>query len=360
MAVKRLFSREQKDFQKEFHMLSRLTLLNHPHLVKLLASYKLKDKYHFLFPYANANLRSHWDSIGMPYWNPETCLWTLSQMSGLTSGLEAIHNFRTPPTLTLGSETGNNALTRFRPVRGRLTVLQDEEMFGRHGDLKPENILWSNELEEAGIAGILQIADLGLGRFHRLESRSQVDPKTVNGSPTYTPPEISLEIPVSRAYDIWSLGCVFLEFITWLLEGSAGIYKFSEARSAVAFDGFNDDLFFTLVSPELGRQYAVVRDGVTSWIRYLHQSRRCSPAINDLLKLIQDHMIVVDSRSRIPAKKLDQEIKQIFETAKANPEYLLGKNPSTLDTGLGIKMPKVAAVQSTDDSDIPSIQIQGP
>ena len=189
-------------------MLSRLNKLGHPHLVKLLATYKLLGRYHFVFPYAPANLRTHWDYIDMPYWNKDTYLWFLAQICGLVSALRAIHDFGTGD-VRLSSQQGNERTAHFtgRPST-HLKVVRDEQVFGRHGDLKPENILWSDD----GHGGVLEITDLGLGRFHQLESRSRVDPRTVNGSPTYTPPEISLEIDVSRAYDIWSIGCVFLGF----------------------------------------------------------------------------------------------------------------------------------------------------
>lgn len=64
----------------------------------------------------------------------------------------------------------------------------------------------------------LQIADYGLARFHERELRSEVDFIKAYGPLTYGPPESKLRKHVSRAYDIWSPGCILLEFITWLLE----------------------------------------------------------------------------------------------------------------------------------------------
>lgn len=65
--------------------------------------------------------------------------------------------------------------------------------------------------------GILVIADFGLMAFHRGQSRSLVPGAKLHGTPTYAPPEWQLNYQVSRSYDIWSLGCVYLEFITWLV-----------------------------------------------------------------------------------------------------------------------------------------------
>src|SRR5580700_8162826 len=47
-----------------------------------------------------------------------------------------------------------------------LDEFEGEKKFGRHGDLKPENILFFNT------PNLLNITDLGLGKFHRRESRA--------------------------------------------------------------------------------------------------------------------------------------------------------------------------------------------
>jgi hypothetical protein len=52
---------------------------------------------------------------------------------------------------------------------------------------------------------------------------------------TYAPPEFELvDHPCSRSFDIWSLGCVFLEFMCWLVQGGSGsenpVDAFQKAR----------------------------------------------------------------------------------------------------------------------------------
>ena len=323
-------------------MLSALAVRNHPHLIKLLVTYKYKGHYHLVFPYANMNLRGYWDGTGMPHWNASTYRWFLSQICGLASGLNAIHNFRA--NLPLGTEEASKGLRV--PVGQHLTVSPDEEKFGRHGDIKPENILWSNEVGSGEIEGILQIADMGLGRFHRLESRSRVDPRTVSGSPTYSPPEVTLEKPVSRAYDMWSLGCVFLEFITWLVEGGSKIHDFSSARAATGSDGINDDTFFTLVAEEGRPKIATVREGVATWITELQDNPRCSEMVREILKLVQGRMIVIDSTSRIRSEDLLRELTRIREQADNDPIYFLGRNTHTIDLAEGVKLPRHLEAQT--------------
>ncbi|KAF4635972.1 hypothetical protein G7Y89_g2100 [Cudoniella acicularis] len=334
LAVKQPFSRDVEDFKKETEMLSALAVRQHPHLVKLLVTYVYKSQYHLVFPYANTNLRGYWDDTEVPNRNKETYLWFLKQIQGLTSGLNAIHNFKAK-TPSSGRQSVHD--TAKKRVGDFLTV--EEEKYGRHGDIKPENILWSNELDGSGKEGILQIADMGLGRFHRLESRSAVDPRTVNGSPTYSPPELELQKPVSRAYDMWSLGCVFLEFATWLIEGSSQIYTFADKRGLTGADGINDDTFYTITTKENGQKTAEVRQEVLEWITRLLKNPRCSPMVQDILKLVRERLLVVSTTLRIKSQKLDEELTRIG-SKKNNLDYLLGKErPSDEDSG-GVKLPK--------------------
>jgi len=254
-------------------------------------------------------------------------------MNGLASGLNAIHNYETTE-----AQERVEADPKFARglTGGHFTVQKGEAKFGRHGDLKPENILWFNGFRNGDTGGILQITDLGLGRFHGLESRSKVNPKSINGSPTYTPPEIMLNENVSRAYDIWSLGCVYLEFVTWLVEGDKGIHDFAAERDRKADDGIYDDMFFTLI--ENGYGGAELRQGVKSWCSRLQQKTRCSPMLVEILKLIQNEMLVIDSKERIRSERLCAELERIMRRAESDTKYLLGEAPNR-DRGMGIKMP---------------------
>lgn len=109
--------------------------------------------------------------------------------------------------------------------------------YGRHGDLKPENILWfrsevrSAAGEEANF-GTLKIADFGFADFHSKHSRSDVRRSKVSGyTQTYSAPEFDVNQRVSPQYDIWSFGCILMQFVVWYIEGWKGVDKFSKERS---------------------------------------------------------------------------------------------------------------------------------
>ncbi len=317
--MKRLRGPDEQEFLKERTILEALGRKEHQHLIKLLASFKYNKKYHFLFPYADANLRRYWELMPSPDFDRETVLWAMQQMTGIASGLVLVHNF----TVTIPLDVPDQMKTATAPCP---TVKHGEEMFGRHGDIKPENILWLKNGPDS--KGILQIADFGLGRFHGRDSRSKVHPTSIQFSQTYEPPECKVHKPISRAYDIWSLGCLYLEFVTWLLKGDRGISDFSDFRGEGGGPGdegnsINDDEFFTLQ----GRNRAVVRTEVKEWVNRLHRHEKCSDLLHKLLDFTMTEMLLIDPKKRCRATHLHQKFNGYFEKAKKDPDFLLKGRP---------------------------------
>jgi serine/threonine protein kinase len=192
--------------------------------------------------------------------------------------------------------------------------------------------------------GVLQIADFGLGTFHGRDSRSRVNPDTIFSSPTYEPPECKLRKPVSRAYDIWSLGCLYLEFITWLLKGSAEIEGFSEFRGRLASTDINDDNFFTITRDSNSGPEAVVREQVIDWVNKLHEHEKCSALIHDLLDMIMGQLLVVDSKKRTEARWLYHQLKTYLDKAKENKQYLLEPESRPRNSGSSARPMPTSAV----------------
>jgi serine/threonine protein kinase len=107
--------------------------------------------------------------------------------------------------------------------------------YGRHGDLKPENILWyksEGSVLSNGPIGTLKIADFGFADFHSEHSRSRVRRSAIGGiTDTYKAPEYDVSQMVSPQYDIWSLGCILLQFVVWYIRGWKGVDDFSKRRT---------------------------------------------------------------------------------------------------------------------------------
>lgn len=125
--------------------------------------------------------------------------------------------------------------------------VQGSRLYGRHGDIKPENILWLSKRQSVGGLGALVLSDLGLTSVHRDNSRSNVPGEIIERTPNYRPPECDMDGPqghVSRSFDTWTLGCLFLRCIVWALEGWNGRVDFRFSRCNLGYLNGETDVFF--------------------------------------------------------------------------------------------------------------------
>lgn len=280
------------DFQPERNVYRALGHLSHDHLIDLLFTYKRKDRYHLVFPWADGSLKDYWEKYPKPAFTHQNLIWSVEQMKGIASGLAYFHEFTNP----------EHGQTRF----------------GRHGDIKAQNILWFRH------ANILKIADLGLASVHGIDSRSNVPPSTVVASPTYSPPELRRKHPVSRKWDIWSLGCLYLEFVTYLVLGNAAIVEFSSQRKGrTDMPEMTSDVFYSEDAQE-------VNPGVISWVAHLRNSQQCSRAMHDILNLVMDEMLVVDPDARSDSGQIFMKMKELIKNTKEEKKYLLKSEPLAL------------------------------
>ncbi|KAI9036743.1 protein kinase domain-containing protein [Aspergillus affinis] len=300
VAVKRLYSSQESSFtaERQFH---EALGTNHPHVhvIDLLFTYKKGGKYHLVFPWADGSLRKYWQGRPTPPFDVRTLLWSLKQMAGVASGLSLIHQFN------------------------------DGTLFGRHGDIKADNILWFARLQDYDDEdGILQIADMGLASVHRLGSRSNVNPASITVPSTYSPPDAFRGRRISRAWDMWSLGCMYLEFVTWIVLGYEAIEDFANWRGNDDDNlEFSSDCFYMT-------DHQGIRTSVFEWVDHLRSQERCSAVIHDLLDLIMGDMIVLEPQLRSSSQSVWQKLNEIFRTAEKNREYLLKSMPVPADRPL--------------------------
>jgi serine/threonine protein kinase len=330
VAIKQLASAHEEDFKREKEILNMISLRNHNHLIKLLATFRFKENYHLIFPLADNNLRGYWADY-QSQWDITAVMWFLKQIQGLASAVRTLHNFGSTNSLqaTISSQSQRS---------GDFVIIESEARFGRHGDIKPENILWfSGSTISGDQLGVLQITDIGHGGF---QARSQVTPEKLVGTATYEAPESRMRMRISQAYDIWSLGCVYLEYITWLLGGSEMLEAFGDARVLHVSEWFSDDTFYTIVgdgendvSPR-----AEIREKVLEWIDMLHVHPRCSQVIHELLDIVLE-MLCVDPSNRLLAVDLDVELGILLDRAKKDEHFLLDPEPTSLDAGTDDSIP---------------------
>jgi hypothetical protein len=126
--------------------------------------------------------------------------------------------------------------------------------------------------------------------------------------------------PRSRKYDIWSLGCVFLEFLIWLLHGPKAIEGFAVARGK--YTRSTGPVLYE-VTDKAGRD-ARVRPLVSWTIERLEDNPQCKgdTALTALLNLIKNQMLQPEVEKRSSVADICKELDYIVQEAQKNPLYL--------------------------------------
>jgi serine/threonine protein kinase len=201
-----LSAHTQMNVENESGTLARLAEAPHLNITTHLASWNQNGICYMLFRCADCNLRTYM-SQKSPAWTKSNLLALLSQMRGLADGLRHIHN--------LGP-------SNLEPDRVNEKAKQGERHPSQscfHHDLKPGNILVTTNPDTEHL--LFSISDFGSAKIGQILSGSiQPSPFTKNLSPgdaVYGAPDAVLEGKTSRPYDLWSMGCIFLELLTWIV-----------------------------------------------------------------------------------------------------------------------------------------------
>ncbi|KAI0439233.1 hypothetical protein F4803DRAFT_564698 [Xylaria telfairii] len=271
-------------WEKEATALDKLSEVKHPNLIQCIAAIDKKDKYYFLFPWADGgSLQDFWEKVPSPSLSPEFVMKVLAQIRGLAEALKTLHDYRGGmASFRLGGDADNNDF-----AGGGI----------RHGDLKPANILRFEPLDNNDI-GTLKIADMGLAKHHEVNTRLRANAtRTRFGSARYEPPEVGapkLTNPAtSRLYDVWSMGCIMLELLIWLLHGTQ---KLTEFNDSIREDLDIKDPSYYVVEEINGQgKTAKVHRLVTRYMKALAKEPACAvnTALGDLLTIIETKLLVV-------------------------------------------------------------------
>ncbi|KAK4464071.1 kinase-like domain-containing protein [Cladorrhinum samala] len=301
----------KEDFQREFETLSRFSGKSkaHEHLITLLAAYQRGDECCFIFPWAHSDLGALLRSCIEPgsALQKLNLQWLIEQCKGVADGLQRIHKDQAAGIRLQGDQGGANS----------------GQVYGRHGDIKPENILLFKDHQDPAHAGKLAITDFGLARFHHYDTKTYFQHDKIAATPTYRPPECDTDFPIiiSPSFDIWSLGCVFLEFITWFLGGGPLVTSFRQQRKApdALTYGFNMEQFFELMQEEgqeTPRVRARVKVEVNEFVNDLHSHPECSDTIHDFLDFVMNEMLIVESqgsRKRALGVQVLRELEGLYQ-----------------------------------------------
>jgi len=199
----------------------------HSHIITLLATFTYEEKRCLLFPWAECDLLTFWQSV-KPVHDHDHAMWMSEQCLRIVEALHEIH---------------------FRKSDNLETHIG--QRFGRHGDIKSENILVFKTPGSPPNCGKLVLSDLGFGSIHRDVSKSNVPNIGIPTTLQYRPPECDINrAKITRSFDIWTLGCLFLEMCTWWLGGwdAVDVFKWERMEpskgNGVYLTGQKSDAFF--------------------------------------------------------------------------------------------------------------------
>lgn len=289
-------------------------------------------KFYLILEWADGgSLRNFWNKPDKPDLSTNLIAAVLKQLHGLAGALEKLHN-DIDVSKVRADVSGN----------------------WRHGDLKPENILMFNTKADPTGLGTLQIADLGLAKYHEEATQNRDGPTGMrHGTVKYEGPEAhpqsaKMKDPRSRRYDLWSMGCIMFEFVIWLLHGNNGLQDFhKQAEDTGLVEGSGERDFFATAFYKFRNGNFEVNDVVEHWITMV---QRHDPefkdgkrtALSDLLQFVKKRLLIVDNgedhmnsedglsqkggdgspRFRASASDLKKELANMVERGRANEHYL--------------------------------------
>ncbi|KAJ4387578.1 hypothetical protein N0V93_008173 [Gnomoniopsis smithogilvyi] len=246
-----------EEWQAEAKALEETSRLDHSHIVPVKAIITKGQRNYFMFQWADGgSLRDLFQRKPKPVLTRGLVEDIAVQLTGIADALSALHNFQ------------NNGAYR-------------------HGDLKPENILIFGNGKRIGL---WTIADMGLAKCHYVSTGLRGPTSTRYATPSYEPPEVRTDPTAarSRLYDIWSMGCIVLELIIWLLYDCDDLDRFN--RSLSGDDGsrgpywvYHRRMNIAEVSPKVKKIIKYIRDDLSG----------TSSAMEDLLRIVENDLLVV-------------------------------------------------------------------
>lgn len=288
--------------QRELAMLNEISRFPNPHVVSHFAAWEQRNSLFILFPLAKGDLR-WFMTKPKPTLDQEFVLWFLSQLRGLADAIHHLHNL--DPGV-LSNDSHQSEL--------RENVL--------HLDLKPENILVFKRSKVND--DVFMISDFGSGKVKQQwtdeTSSHSGSTQTAETALTYTGPDVFLNGKISRPYDMWSLGCILLELISWAHLGpEQGVEDFATARLQTrSHQSSRDDAFWQSRNDacEQVEDHSLVslKPAVSQCLSHLesHCFAVFSPVLSSIRKLLR-----INPAERLNAEGLLSELQAVYEQAQS-------------------------------------------
>lgn len=290
-AIKEIWAKDVFDREKE--NLELIQKLGNTHIIKLVACWE-QEPFRtgwLVFEWANGgNLRDFWKREDGTPRTDELTLWSLQQVLGLVDAIRSLH-----------------------------------EKNIRHGDIKPHNILHFTKGGKDAGRGALVLADVGVSKFHEHETGLRTSATdTIEVTLVYEAPEAEHDRDNnkarSRLYDMWSMGCMLMEFTVWLLYGFEAVEVFRGRRIDRGGYYNRTAAFFSRISQE----ESIIHPEVARALDKLAADPRCGEGtvLADFLALIKDDLLQIKPQNRTEAPILHRKLEAIVDRAQGDPSYL--------------------------------------
>lgn len=315
---------------------ANIEVRKHDRIVPLLTAFTYRERFYLVFPLATeGSLEKLWRAYipagivqdpapaRIADWYSDE--WLIGECLGIAEALLATHG-----SVGCSPETADGLL---------------------HADIKPENILCFLKSDQDKESIVLKLADFG----EATRATSNLPANAVAHVMTYRPPEHSPGNIITLNYDVWSLGCLFLDFVIWATFGQDGLETFAQDRedepdeAAVTENPAQmiEDTFFKRVKQEptpflltrlrlrtkretkvgSGRATTTrslcltshvditsrLKDAVILRLALPEQNARCSDRLKQLIVFIRDRMLVVNPRRRADSREVRDYLQRLFE-----------------------------------------------
>ncbi|EKG11498.1 hypothetical protein MPH_11387 [Macrophomina phaseolina MS6] len=288
----------------------------HKHLIPAIGAFQRCNRYYLIFQWADGgSLQKFWEKNRKPSLSPEFIENVLLQLRGLADALCCMHSG--PRTAVFPAGKSDH---------------------WRHGDIKPDNILRFKCTGEQMDLGTLQIADLGLAVCHTMATKDRRAATNMRyGTLKYEGPEahpFAANLSArSRRYDLWSLGCVVLEFTIWMLFGHEGLEQFNKEPH----DPHGMETNFYKV--EVGA-HMEVHEIAKRWMEIIKNDQEMNyegrpTALHDLLKIVERRLLVVktDNGAQTRGSQEGYGIENVGFEYRATAEEFKGRLESMIEKG---------------------------
>jgi serine/threonine protein kinase len=316
--------------------------VDHPHLLKCYASFTFSFKYHMIYEKAHCDMedfiKTNKKAADVPSLTPKKLA---TQLHGLAAALSVIHN--------QGQPDAKNRSGHLEP--GSAANLPSKT--GYIHDIKPENLLMFIYEQEGKETHWLRLSDFSCAKVAdfvaSISGKNKVSWQSEgkSGTPVYRAPESTYE-KTSRPYDLWSLGCVYLELLVWYLEGFDNLVKFRDKRERLVKPGgaWDEGFYYTndsYTNDSDPKPIFHLRDLVKDKIKYViqHSDEHLKHIAEEIPRLLN-----VAPLERPTAEKLARDLKRPYMeerppfevqpvTVNEIPPSLTPPSPYAHDSGTG-------------------------